>query len=77
MINISIESFKLLLNEINQIENIFIIIIIRDALLSIGASNEETSNQDHHLTSVLVNNQNISLLRWPTSAKQITILKAK
>ncbi len=33
MINISIESFKLLLNEINQIENSFII-ISEDALLS-------------------------------------------
>ncbi len=50
MINISIESFKLLLNEINQIENNnFFIIIIRDALLSIGASNEEIANQDLHL----------------------------
>jgi len=49
MIHISIESFKLLLNEINQIknDNFFIIIIIRDALLSIGASNEEIANQDH------------------------------
>ncbi len=48
MINISIESSKLLLNEINQIENknFFIIIIIRDALLSIGASNEEIANRD-------------------------------
>ncbi len=42
MINISIESFKLLLNEINQIENKNSFIIIReDALLSKGASNEE------------------------------------
>ncbi len=67
MINISIESFKLLLDEMNQIENknFFIIIIIRDAVLSIGASNEEIANQDYHLhlcdtdtenTSVLVNN---------------------
>ncbi len=67
MINISIKSFKLLLNEINQIENknVFIIILIRDALLSTGASNEEIANQDHHLhlcdpdtenTNVLVNN---------------------
>ncbi len=42
MINISIESFKLLLNELKQIENknSFIIIIIRkDSLLSKGASN--------------------------------------
>ncbi len=72
MINISIESFKLLLNEINQIENKSSFIIIReDALLSKGASNEETVSQDHHLhlcntdsenTSLLVNNSNISLL---------------
>ncbi len=44
MINISIESFKLLLNEINQIENKnknSFIIIREDALLSKGASNEE------------------------------------
>ncbi len=65
MINISIESFILLLDEINQIENknFFIIIIIRDAVLSIGTS--KIANQDYHLhlcdtdtenTSVLVNN---------------------
>ncbi len=42
MINISIESFKLLLNEINQIENKNSFIIIReDTLLSKGASNED------------------------------------
>ncbi len=44
MINISIESFKLLLNEINQIENKnknYFIIIREDALLSKGTSNEE------------------------------------
>ncbi len=47
---ISIESFKLLLNEINQIENKNSFIIIReDALLSKGASNEETASQDLHL----------------------------
>ncbi len=72
MINISIESFKLLLNEINQIENKNSFIIIHeDALLSKGASNEETASQDLilHLyntdtenTSLLVNNSNISLL---------------
>ncbi len=40
MLNISIESFKLLLNEINQIENKNSFIIIReDALLSKGESN--------------------------------------
>ncbi len=44
MINISIESFKLL-NEINQIENTNSFIIIReDALLSKGESNEETAS---------------------------------
>ncbi len=44
MMNISIESFKLLLNEINQIENKnknSFIIIREDALLSKGKSNEE------------------------------------
>ena len=73
MINISIESFKWLLNEIKQIENknSFIIIIIhKDALLSKGAPNEMAS-QDQQLhpcdtdsenTSLLVNNSNISLL---------------
>ncbi len=50
MINISLESFKLLLNEINQIENKHSFIIIReDALLSKGASNEEMVSQDLHL----------------------------
>ncbi len=51
MINISIESFKLVLNESNQIENknFFIIIIICDALFSIDVSNEEIANQDHHV----------------------------
>ncbi len=51
MPNVSIESFKLLLNEINQIEskNSFIIIIIcKDALLSKSVSNEMAS-QDRHL----------------------------
>ncbi len=50
MINISIESFKLLLNEINQIENKnSFVIISEDALLSKDASNEEMASQDHHL----------------------------
>ncbi len=74
MINIFIESFKLLLNEINQIENKNSFIIIReDALLSKGTSNEEMASQDLHLilhlcdtdtenTSLLANNSNISLL---------------
>ncbi len=79
MINISIESFKLLLNEINQIENKTknsFIIIREDALFSKGASNEGMASQDHHLilhlcdtdtenTSLLVNNSNISLLFPP------------
>ncbi len=74
MINISIESFKLLLNKINQIENKnSFIIICEDSLLSKGASNEMAS-QGHHLhlcytvtenTSLLVNNSNISLLFPP------------
>ncbi len=83
MIHISIESFKLLLNEINQIEkkNSFII-IHKYALLSKGASNEEMAIQDHHLlhycdtdtenTSLLVNNSNISLLFPPDTLKIIT-----
>ncbi len=79
MINISIESFKLLLNDIKQIENknsfiIIIIIIYKDAFLSKGASNEETASQDWQLhpcetdsenTRLLVNNSNISLLFPP------------
>ncbi len=87
MINISIESFKLLLNEINQIENKNSFIIIReDALLSKGASNEEMS-QDLHLilhlcdtdsenTSLLVNNSNISLLFSPDTFMVITFAGA-
>ncbi len=79
MINISIESFKLLLNEIT------FIIIHEDALLSKGASNEETANQDHHLhlcdtdtenTSLLVNNSNISLLFPPDTFMVITFAGA-
>ncbi len=67
MINISIESFKLLLNKINQIENknsfIIIIIIIReDALLSKGASNEEMASQDRHLHLCDTDTENNSLL---------------
>ncbi len=88
MINISIESFKLLLNEINQIENKNSFIIIReDALLSKGASNEEMASQDHHLilhlcdtdtenTSLLVNNTNISLLFPPDTLMVITFAGA-
>ncbi len=81
-INISIESFKLLLNEINQIENKNSFIIIHeDALLSKGASNEETASQDQQLhlsdtdtenTSLLVNNSNISLLFPPDTFVVIT-----
>ncbi len=44
MINISIESFKLLLNKINKNENSNIIIIREDTLLSKGASNDEMAN---------------------------------
>ncbi len=88
MINISIESFKLLLNEINQIENKNSFIIIHeDALLSKGASNEEMASQDHHLilhlcdtdtenTSLLVNNSNISLLFPPDIFMVITFAGA-
>ncbi len=88
MINISIESFKLLLNEINQIENKNSFIIIReDALLSKGASNEEMASQDLHLilhlcdtdtenTSLLVNNSNISLLFPPDTFMVITFAGA-
>ncbi len=66
MINISIESFKLLLNEINQIKNKNSFIIIReDALLSKGTSNEE-------MASLLVNNSNISLLFPPDTFMVIT-----
>ncbi len=88
MINISIASFKLLLNEINQIEykNSFII-IGEDALLSKGASNEEMASQDLHLilhlcdtdtenTSLLVNNSNISLLFPPDTFMVITFAGA-
>ncbi len=87
MINISIESFKLLLNEINKIENKnknSFIIIREDALLSKGASNEEmgvriliwffifaTEN-----TSLLVNNSNISLLFPPDTFMVITFAGA-
>ncbi len=87
MINISIESFKLQLNEINKIENknIIFIIICEDALLSKGASNEEMASQVLHLhlcdtdtenTSLLVNNSNISLLFPPDTFKssQVTFI---
>ncbi len=65
MINISIESFKLLLNEINQIENKNYFIIIReDALLSKGASNEEMVSQDLILHLCNTDTENTSLLAW-------------
>ncbi len=88
MINISIESFKLLLNEINQIENKNSFIIIReDALLSKGASNEGMASQDLHLilhlcdtdtenTSLLINSSNISLLFPPDTFIVITFAGA-
>ncbi len=82
MINISIESFKLLLNEINQIENKNSFIIIReDALLSKGESNEEMAtlhlcDTDTENTSLLVNNSNISLLFPPDTFMVITFAGA-
>ncbi len=88
MINMYIESFKLLLSEINQIDNKNSFIIIReDALLSKGASNEEMVSQDLHLilhlcdtdtenTSLLVNNSNISLLFPPDTLMVITFAGA-
>ncbi len=84
MINISIESFKLLLNEINQIENKNSFIIIReDALLSKGESKEGMGSQVLHLcdtdtenTSLLVNNSNISLLFPPDTFMVITFAGA-
>ncbi len=51
MICISIESFKLLLNEIQQIENknsFIIIIICKDAHLSKGAFNEASQDRQLH-----------------------------
>ncbi len=64
MINISIESFKLLLNEINQIENKNSFIVIReDALLSKGESNEEMASQDLILLCD-TDTENTSLLAW-------------
>ncbi len=56
MIKISIESFKLLLNKINTIEN------TEDALLSKGVSNEEMASQDHHLHLCDTDKENTSLL---------------
>ncbi len=54
MINISIEIFKLLLNEINQIENKNSFITIReDALLSKGESNEDRGGARECWTQVL------------------------
>ncbi len=87
MINISIESFKLLLNEIIKSQTNTFIIIREDALLSKGESNEETASQDLHLilhlcdtdtenTSLLVNNSNISLLFPPDTLMVITFAGA-
>ncbi len=59
--------------------------IIRDALLSIGTSNEEMASQDHHLhlcdtdtenTSVLVNHLNIFFLFSPDTFMVITFAGA-
>ncbi len=46
MMNISIESFELLQNKINHIQNkkLFHYVISKDAFLSKGASNEEMAN---------------------------------
>ncbi len=88
MINMSIESLKLLLNEIKQIENknVFIIIIIRkDALLYKGMSNEEMTSQDRQHypsdtdsvnTSLFVNNSNIMLIFPPDTFMVITFTGA-
>ncbi len=83
MINISIESFKLLLNEINQIENKnSFIIICEDALLSKGVSIEDLHlilhlcHTDTENTSLLVNNSNISLLFPPDTFMVITFAGA-
>ncbi len=66
MINISIESFKLSLNEKKcENKNSFIIILIiinKDAFLSKGASNEETESQDQQLHPCDTDTENISLL---------------
>ncbi len=78
MINISIESFKLLLNEINTIEN------TEDALLSKGVPNEEMARIIIFIfatltktnTSLLVNNSNISLLFPPNTFMVITFAGA-
>ncbi len=64
MINIFIESFKLVLNEIKHIgnKNYFIIIIIRtDAFLK-GASNEEMASQDLQIHPCDTDLENTSLL---------------
>ncbi len=67
MINISIESFKLSLNEIKKLKTkihfiIILIIINKDAFLSKGASNEETESQDQQLHPCDTDTENISLL---------------
>ncbi len=64
MINIFIERFKLVLNEIKHIENknSFIIILIRtDAFLK-GASNEEMASRDLQLHPCDTDLENTSLL---------------
>ncbi len=63
---IYIESFKLLLNKINQIENKNSFIIIHeDALLSKGASNEEMSQDLHLILHICdTDTENTSLLAW-------------
>ncbi len=64
MINISIESFKLVLNEIKHIENknSFIIIIIHTDAFIKGGSNEEMASQDLQLHPCDTDLENTSLL---------------
>ncbi len=86
VINISIESFKLLLNEINQIENkksfiIIIIIIHKDAFLSNLMRRRRVRIGKFILAkrtqkALLVNNSNISLLFPPDTFMVITFAGA-
>ncbi len=82
--NISIQSFKWLQNEIIQIQNKNSFIIREDSFLSKGASNDEMASQDHQLhlcdtdsenTSLLINNSNISLL-FPPNIYMVTFAQA-
>ncbi len=64
MINIFIESFKLVLNEIKHIEykNSFIIILICTDVFIEGASNEEMASRDLQLHPCDTDLENTSLL---------------